>query len=130
MKNIVNIGKHSKARIERTTDLLYCLSDHLSGKPECRGKEYEIVIQTQPFERGVVSYVTFESKTRLCNDRGKLSRVTASPVIVHVIAQHFRDCFYCSNNCQVQVKLDSFIDGVYKYRVATSCKYRRWEKIS
>ena len=111
-ENQLNYVEASK----ETQQFLRCISDHLSGRKDCRGVEYEVTIDSDI--RFIPSVHVYPSRY----NRSKSSRTT---VVSHVITYHFPELFETKST----IDTNKLIKGTYKYQLSVDKKSRRWIKI-
>jgi len=113
---------YSKQQIELTESLLHSISDHLSGKGECRRQTYFVMIGRD--------FIHLKPRAKLLphSSRRKSDIVDT---LQHIIIEHFYDGVYAGlvDGFIVKIKPNCLVDGVYEYALSTSGKYRRWRKV-
>lgn len=149
--NIFKNMSEEKQKAELTSKVLKCISDHLSGRQDCRGRIYRVAIYVRDDEQivsklwptdykeidgdvkecGCSKSIFFDAPIRVCPDIYHRRDIDKHPVIQHVIMEHFYEELFAgsANGNQVQILRGKLVPGVYEYRPYNSNNRRRWVKV-
>lgn len=126
-------------RSELTKQLLNCIAKHLSGRQDCRGKTYRVVLCTTDDsleqEYGIVinanESASFNLGTAVFPDRYHRKDCDKLPVIEHIALYHFPNSLYAGRTAQGAIKLNkySIVPGIYEYQPSIDNKRRRWIRV-
>lgn len=132
------------SRTELTEDLLNCIAKHLSGRRECQGVTYRVVLGMQDnssehlnleneFECVVDfnHYISFSPHINVYRDKHHRKSCDKSSIEEHVILYHFSNTLYCSRETSGHIKInrDLIIPGIYEYQPSIDKKRRRWVRV-
>lgn len=111
-----------------TKRVLKCISDHLSGRNDCKGVNYSVTIGTEYFEELMifepVRIMVFPNRYR----RHESDKVS---VISHVIQEHFPELYKGTNGMfNINADTSKLVKGVYVYESSVDNKRRRWVRVS
>lgn len=123
-----------------TVDLLKCISDHLSGRKDCRRTEYTVYVGMSDDEHerqltlaevsDVSNKVFFYPKRSVFPDVHHRRKSDAVDIINHVIKEHFYDELYDSEDFNsVCIKPNIIEPGVYRYILSFDGKKRQWIRV-
>lgn len=110
-----------------TKKVLRCISQHLSGREDCRNLEYTVSIyedtKTGDDIVEVSPYISVFPNTFHRKETDKRG------IAYHVIRIHFSEIYAQSNTSVVQIKHNSLIHGSYIYRRYKLTRRRKWIRI-
>ena len=128
-----------KNKPDFTVDVLKCISDHLSGRKDCRQIEYTVYIGVADDEHerqltlaevtNIEHKVFFYPKRAVYPDRFHRNKSDAQDIITHVIKDHFPDLYDGEDFNSVCIKSDVLEPGVYMYILSFDKKKRQWIRI-
>lgn len=106
----------------KTRELLLCISQHLSTRPECKGLIYHVTID----DTGV-----FVFDPDICvypnSHRRKISDKIA--ISAHVLKDHFPDLYLGTDEFgRLKVSTARVVPGNYTYQAPYMCQRRRWAR--
>lgn len=119
-----------------TQSLLKCISDHLSGRKDCRRVTYRIAIGVKDKNQSatlsddcIIDYmVAFLPEIKIFPDTYHRKPTDKVSVISHVISEHFPELLYQKNSV-LYVDTDRLVKGIYEYQPSFDNKKRRWVRI-
>lgn len=110
-----------KYKGDLTLLLLKYISDHLSGRGDCKGIEYRVAITKDK--------VIIEPKREVFPSIYKRKQTDKLNVVSHVMKVHFTEYFnYVDEMHETHVKSNTFVEGRYIYKLSSDKKSRRWER--
>lgn len=110
-----------KYKGDLTILLLKYISDHLSGRDDCKGIEYRVAITHDK--------VIIEPQREVFPSIHKRKQTDKLNVISHVMKSHFSEYFnYVDEMHETHVKSNAFVEGRYIYKLSADRKQRRWER--
>lgn len=123
-----------------TVNLLYCISDHLSSRKDCKGQTYRVAIgvrddkqyisENWPETWNIHQCIFFQTPVQVFPSRHDRKAWDKQPIIQHVVIDHFPDIFAgAANGCQCQIHTGKLVEGIYEYRASLNTKNRRWFRI-
>jgi len=133
-----------KPEARLTQKFLKCISDHLSGRPECRKLEYRVAIGVQ--DPKMPSQVTFDELVNpdynvkdhiyfyppidVYPSTHNRKKSDLQSILHHAIFKHYADeLFDKSVDGSIYVKTDKLVPGVYIYQLSMNGKRRRWIRV-
>lgn len=136
----IAVTKTQNAKANKTVDVLRCISDHLSSRDICKGETYRVAIGVRDNKQSVSRYwpkdwdikesIFFETTVQVFPNRYRRKSTDKSPVIQHVIVEHFPEIWGgVANGCQVQIKRGQLVEGIYEYRASLNTKNRKWFRV-
>lgn len=137
MIDLFKLGYSEEAAV-RTSNILKSISSHLAKRKSCKGMTYRVAIGMYDCEQIICrkmwsnqncsNSVFFDTNLKLTTHLGR--RRCGSPVIQHIITEHFPEVYAgCANGNQVYYKHNMLVPGIYEYRLSASGKYRKWVRI-
>lgn len=111
----------------RTKQFLQSISRHLSGREDCRGLEYKVIIRHEDTSGDdiveVSPYITVFPNTfnRKETDRRSIAH--------HVLIHHFPDILQKSNSNIAHVTSGMLVHGEYIYKKYQLTSRRKWRKL-
>ena len=130
-------------RTKLTKEFLNCVAKHLSGRSECRGVTYRIVIGVEDnavqhlFNLKGYAKISFEDYAMFLPhvlvfpDRYHKKVYHKLPILDHVLLYHFQDTLYKGHDDKgnIKIRTDALIPGVYEYQPSVDMKRRRWVRV-
>lgn len=106
-----------------TTKFLLELSKHLSGRKDCNGVNYKVVV-------GRCSIIFLPPKT-VCPDKYTRKKSMKVSVLDHVIRRHFYSelCGGLDEFGNTVLIAEKLLPGTYEYRSSIDNKSRRWIRV-
>lgn len=123
---LFNLPNCNPEQVQLTEAFLKSIAWHLSSKKNCKGKVYRVEIQTIDSENSKRQLVVFECDVRL---RSHYNRNYMAKVLEHVLVDHFQEHMSFITTSKHIVMPNTFVPGVYEYRLSASGRYRRWCKV-
>lgn len=124
-----------------TQQFLQCIAQHLSGRPDCKGVTYRIVIGVYDsvlvppcismFEEELAeNRVLFSPNVMVFPDRYRRKETDKVNVVYHVAANHFDKMLltYQEDGCTF-IDTANLVKGVYEYQPSVDNKKRRWVRL-
>ena len=101
--------QHYSNAIQNTDKFLHLISNHLSGRRDCRKVEYLVIVDPL--------YISMYPNIQVYNDVHNRADCNKVSVIDHILNKHASE--FDSN----------IIEGKYLYKLSAESKYRKWVKI-
>lgn len=113
-----------------TVKFLRCITNHLSGRYDCRRIEYQVVIVPVDLPDFHYQYVLMYPEISVFPSvhlREESNRVS---LLDHIIFNHFHDTLYAGRDKygHILVKQNSLVSGTYIYQLSMYGKSRKWRK--
>ena len=106
-------------RSTNTQNLLYLISNHLSGRECCRGIEYTVIISE--------NQIQFQPDVKVYPNRYRKSKYDQMNVVDHIIQDHLIVQYCRDVDGSFYVDTDRFVRGKYIYKSLN--RNRRWVKL-
>lgn len=123
-----------------TSELLQCISAHLSSRKDCRKLEYIVYIGIVDDEHerqltlgeldNIADKVFFYPKRYVYPDRFHRKKSDEIDIIAHVIKEHFPELYVCEDFNSVVVNSALLTPGKYQYILSFDEKKRQWIRVS
>lgn len=126
---------------QNTEYLLKTISDHLSGRKDCKGQIYRVALCVEDDKQLVTTIINKQS-------RDMTKRIVFTPdvkvfpnihnrkptdkinIIKHVLKEHYRYMIDGVDNNGNYLIFDGFVvPGIYEYQISMNGKRRRWVRL-